>query len=240
MDRTYIDDHHIVARYLAEQLSDTDREAFEAYYLEHPDVVRELEAAARFKVGLRQLRDSGQLDAILKSSPRFTQTRYLAAAACVAMVAVGVFFWQARGPGAQPILVATTHSLSDRMGRPLPIASAYTLLRTRSASYDANIALPDSPQSIELRVLPEIEAHPGRYRIKLAVIADDDALHEIAALAGLAADADGFVPVYLNSSRLLRGRYQLSLSGDVGTTTAGDTSLFLIRITPPTATAARD
>ena len=47
MDRKFIDDHHIVARYLADQLPDTLREEFEAYYLEHPEVVQELEATAR-------------------------------------------------------------------------------------------------------------------------------------------------------------------------------------------------
>lgn len=145
-----------------------------------------------------------------------------------------------RIPATQPILVAAADSLSDRMGRPLPVAGTYTVLRTRSTSYDANIALPDGPETIALRVLPEVEAQPARYRIKLSTIADNDALHEVAALTGLTVDADGFVPVYLNSSRLPRGRCQLSLSGDAGTSAANDASLFLIRVMPSAAPASRD
>ena len=66
MDRKYIDDQHIVARYLADQLPAAQREEFESYYLQHPEMVEELEAAARFKVGLMLLRDAGQLDEVLK------------------------------------------------------------------------------------------------------------------------------------------------------------------------------
>ena len=61
MDRRYIDDQHVVARYLANRLTDEEREAFEAYYLEHPDMGQEMEAAIRFKVGLMRLRETGEL-----------------------------------------------------------------------------------------------------------------------------------------------------------------------------------
>ena len=84
MDRKYIDDHHIAARYLADQLSDADREAFETYYVEHPDVLRDLEAAARMKVGLAQLREAGELDALMIARTWRPNRRFLAAAAVAA------------------------------------------------------------------------------------------------------------------------------------------------------------
>ncbi len=49
MDRKQIDDEHIVARYLADQLTPAEAEAFEAYYTQHPRMVREIEYALRLK-----------------------------------------------------------------------------------------------------------------------------------------------------------------------------------------------
>ena len=70
MDRKYIDDHHVVARYLADHLTDDERQAFEAYYLEHPEAVKEMEAVARFKAGLHHLQQSGELDRLVKAPAR--------------------------------------------------------------------------------------------------------------------------------------------------------------------------
>ncbi|MGH8176850.1 MAG: hypothetical protein ACREV5_11370 [Steroidobacter sp.] len=229
MDRKYIDDNHIVARYLADNLPDNEREAFEAYYLEHPEIVQEMEAAARFKVGLMQLRDAGELDALMKPQPWYREQRSLAAAA-VAVVAVGLSFFLLRSPSMQPMLVASPRALINRLGDPLPIASTHAILRTRGISYDAEIDLPQSAQTIELRVLPEYEAQPPRYRIVLSSIADDDSLQQLAEVDGLAPDEDGFVPVFLNGAKVERGRYQVMLSGDEGTSAVQDASVFLIRI----------
>lgn len=230
MDRKYIDDHHVVARYLADQLPDAQREAFEAYYLEHPEVVQEMEAAARFKVGLLQLKESGELGALISPMPWFRQQRYLAIAASIAIIAIGLLLWINRSPSAQPLVVASSIALTNRLGQPLPIASTHAVLRTRSISYDAEIELPETPQTIALRVLPEVEAQPARYRITISSIADDDTVREVAALGGLVPAEDGFVPVYLNSSKLVSGRYQLVLSGDPGTNAADEASAFLIKI----------
>src|SRR5690242_9172553 len=128
MDRRYIDDHHIVARYLADTLPDAEREAFEAYYLEHPEIVREMEAAARFKVGLMQLRDSGELASLLQPQPWYRRTSYLAVAASLAIAALGALLFYARSPSLQPLLVATASSLTDRLGNPRPIAGTYAIL----------------------------------------------------------------------------------------------------------------
>jgi hypothetical protein len=231
MDRKYIDDHHVVARYLADQLPDLEREAFEAYCLEHADIVQELEAAARFKVGLLQLQDARKLEQLMRPAPWFRQRRNLAVAAAIAIVAVGLSLFYLRSPVMQPMLAAASSKLADRYGDPLPIAATYMILRARGSSYDAEIELPDRPQSIELCVLPEVEAQPPRYRIMLASIADDESLHEIGTLTGLAPAADGFVRVFLNSSRLAAGRYQLVLAGDAGTSAADGASPFLIKFT---------
>ncbi len=237
MDRKHIDDHHVVARYLADQLPGSEREAFEAYYLEHPEMLQEMEAAARFKVGLMQLRDADELDASMKPRPWYLQQQYLAAAA-VAVVAIGVGLFVMRSPSMQPMLVASSGALINRLGDPLPIASTHAILRTRGISYDAEIDLPRSAQTIELRVLPEYEAQPPRYRITLSSIADDDSLQQLVKVGGLAPDEDGFVPVFLNAAKLEHGRYQVMLSGDEGTSAANEESVFLIKMKPVRAAEA--
>jgi hypothetical protein len=229
MDRKYIDDHHIAARYLAEQLDDAEREAFEAYYLQHPDVLRDMEAAARLKTGLAQLRDAGELVQLLKPQPWYRDQRYLAAAA-VAALAVGVGLYGLRSPSRQPVLVASSGVLHTWRGTPLPLASSHMVLRTRGASYDAEIELPASAQTIELRVLPEYEAQQSRYRIALQAIADDDSLTPVAEVAGLTPGEDGFVPVFINTARIRPGRYQLTLTGD---SVASDASSFQLRFAAP-------
>lgn len=231
MDRKYIDDHHVVARYLADQLPEAEREAFEAYYLEHPEIVQELEAAARFKVGLAQLRESGELAGLLQPQSGFRRQRYMAIAAGIAVVSLGAIFWSAsHRQAAEPWLVASATALVDRSGDRLPVFATYPILRTRGGSYDADVELPKTAQAIGLRVLPEVAAMPPRYRISISAIADDDSLHEAAAVGNLIPDSDGFVPVYFDSARMRPGRYQLVLSGDAGTSAAHESSAFLIRV----------
>jgi hypothetical protein len=74
-------------------------------------------------------------------------------------------------------LVASATALVDRLGDPLPTLGTFTILRTRSASYDAEIDLPATPQSIALRVLPEVETQPARYRVSLSSVAQDNTAH---------------------------------------------------------------
>lgn len=233
MDRKYIDDHHLVARYLADQLSDAERDQFEAHFVEHPEIVRELEATARFKVGLMQLRDSGELDELIRLKPWYRQPRYLAAAATLAAVVAGAGYVLQNRPGAQPLLVAESRALHGWVGRPLSTASTHTILRTRSNGYDADIELPASAHSIELRVLPEFSAQPPRYRISLSRVLGDDSVENIGEAGGLPVTDDGFVTVYLNSARLQPGRYQLLLSGDAATTAPDQRSAFLINVREP-------
>ncbi|HMN44562.1 MAG TPA: hypothetical protein PKE27_08320 [Povalibacter sp.] len=232
MNRQYIDDHHLVARYLADQLPDTEREAFEAYYLEHPEIVQEMEAAARFKVGLAQLRESGELESLLKPTPWFRQKQYQALAAGLAVIAVGLFVFFGRGPASQPALVASATGLVDRLRDPLPVVATAPIMRMRSTAADAELRLSAADQVFALRVLPEVEATPPRYRITLSSIGTDESLRGVGEIGALVPDAEGFVPVYVNSTKLAPGRYQLTLSGDTGTSAANDSSTFLIRVIP--------
>lgn len=220
MDRQYIDDHHIVARYLADQLPEAEREAFEAYYLEHPEMLREIEAAARFKSGLAQLRDSGELAALLKSAPWYARWRYLAfAAAAIILIAVALYV---RTP-TPPLLAANLAAL----GGPSTVASSYAVLRRRGSSFDAEVTLPGAGEAIELKVLPEFPAPDSGYRISLARINADETRDELGQIEHLTAGDDGMVRIYLDAPRIAPGDYEVMIAGDHA---SDRTSRFLIRV----------
>lgn len=218
MDRQYIDDHHIVARYLANRLPDPEREAFEAYYLEHPEMLREIEAAARFKSGLAQLRDSGELEALLKPTPWYARWRYLAIAAAAIFV-IGVAFY-IRTP--TPIAANLA-----ALGGPSTVASSHAVLRRRGSSFDAEITLPETGEAIELRVLPEFAGDNSRYRISIARVNADDEREQVAQIDHLSTADDGMVPVYLDTTRIAPGDYEVTIADDTD-----QTSQFLIRVWP--------
>jgi hypothetical protein len=220
MNREYIDDHHIVARYLAHRLSDAERNAFEAYFLKHPEMVEELEEAAQLKAGLMRLRDTGELESLLKPRPWYRQRRFYdlrgrfgGTLAAAAILGVSAFLWLNRHPvPSEQWLAPTPASLLGPLGRPLPAGGTYTILRTRGESTDLDIELPASAQTLALRVLPETMAQPAVYRITLYAV-DGTELHEVATVAGLTPAEDEFVPVFLDSSQVKKGRYRLALEG---------------------------
>lgn len=221
MDRQYIDDHHIVARYLADQLTEDERAAFEAYFLEHPEILREIEATARFKAGLAQLQASGELAALMKPAPWYTQWRYLAVAAVVILI-IGVVFYVPRPT--RPVMAATLAALDG----PTTIGGSYTVLRRRGSPFDAEITLSALGAPIELRVLPEFAAPGASYRIALARV-DDDKKERLAEIDDLSASADGMVAVYLDGRGFAPGDYEVTIANDAAAD-SDQTSRFLIRV----------
>lgn len=240
MDRRYIDDHHVVARYLADRLTDEEREAFEAYYLEHPDVVQELEAAARFKVGLMKLRDTGELTQLLQH-PKRPPWHYFAAAAAIAALALGVFLVVDRTPDSHPMLAATVEALHITKAGSPTLTREFAILRTRGSAVDAEIALPPPGEALELRVLPEFMARPERYHVRLFRMSADDSLQSVAELGGLVPEADNFVSVFVDGARLQPGQYRLAITGDPDTDARDKESAFIMRmqraVSDPSATS---
>jgi len=64
VDRDQIDGEQIIERYLANQLSPTVVQDFEAHYAKHPRVVRDIELVLRLKEGLATLADRGEFDGL--------------------------------------------------------------------------------------------------------------------------------------------------------------------------------
>jgi hypothetical protein len=212
MDRKYIDEHHVVARYLANDLSAAEREAFEAYYVDDPEVARDLEAAARFKAGLAQMRNDPALAALLAPRPWYReQSGAWIAAAAGLLLASGVAYSLYSYPPLQPVLVATRDGIRNWRGA-LPLADYQLVTKSRRGA-EAQIELPDSSQLLELRLLLGTNAPSPPYRITLSSAADDVVPRIIATLDEQPPAADGFVRLFINSSRVHRGRYRVLITG---------------------------
>jgi hypothetical protein len=209
MDRKYIDDHHIVERYLAEKLSDEECAAFEAYYLKHPEVVQEMEAAARAKVGMAKLAESGELDRAVDPIPRRTAiARFAAAAAIVAMIAIGVQYWPS---DAKPsVLAASVAELNMGLEAPLALVDgAIPVMRTRAGEQTISLEIPSDPRALELSILSETPAFKGPYRVSLTSSGNQRNATVIGVVDQLQTDRNGVLHVFLSSRALQPGAYEL-------------------------------
>jgi hypothetical protein len=223
LDRQYIDDHHLVPRYLADQLGEQERAQFEAYVLDNPAMVDELEAAARLKTGLAELQRSGELNTLV--SPRPSTRRWVLAAGLVAFV-VAVSLMLVRPAPKRPLLAAMPAALTDAQGKPLPVVATRYVMRLRSGSYDAQLDLTTAAQALELRVLPEAAEHTGQYRIDVIRVDETQPPRPIGSLGKLLPQADGYIAVYLDTSQLSPGLYELRLAADASE--RGPVSVFLL------------
>lgn len=207
MNRQTIDDQHMVARYLADQLSDADREAFEGYCREHPEVYREIEAAARLKVGLGKLAESARLEPLL-AAPDAKPFLFRYAAGGAGVLAAGAALVASFVMMQAPMMGASVAEVSGRFRTELPVAASYEFLRMReSTEFDQRITLPKTPSVIELRVLPDAEDAKS-YRAALSL--DSSGGLKVAATAnGLAAAEDHYVSMFVRSEKLKPGIYSL-------------------------------
>lgn len=223
-----IDDQDLIARYLANQLSEQERENFEAHFLEHPNVLRELNRTAQFKAGLAMLRDEGLLEPTLAAPPWWRSTKVLAAAASVTALAL-VAFWMLTVQPSSELIAGSPSQLSALPGYSLTVADSLVIQRTRTTSYDATIKPPKGAAAIELRVRPETVSQSGRYRVTLSRISDGNAIVKAAESGDLRADSVGLVPLYL-SSAAQPGVYELRVFPEGAKDAARDAGVFLIEI----------
>jgi hypothetical protein len=232
--QSLIDDPTRASRYLAGQLSDAECAAYEARFAEDPDMLAELEATARLKIGLQRLRRDGELSELLAStrSPSPNRTWMLAMAAGIAAAVIGISLWFPRtAPMTSPVLASAASVFKDHNGHSLSVMATAPLFRTRAEKYDAVIELPRERGVIKLRVLPSSPAGTARYQAALSRINDDDTTAPGVSIADLQPSTDdGFVDVYADSSRLSPGRYQLILTRETGGIGHGDSDTFVIKV----------
>ncbi len=144
-------------------LDDAECADFETRLVRDPQLLRELEAIARFKVGLQVLDERGELEAgdtrpalVLPAGLRWPRPLR-----CWPIG--GADLPQLRTPPSErSMLAAVPAALTDRQGNVLPSAGTFTVLRKRVTTADAVIELPTPGRAIEVRVLPESAAVSGR------------------------------------------------------------------------------
>jgi len=227
--RQYVDDNDLVARYLADKLPAREREEFEAFVINDPELLRELDRTAQFKSGLMSLQRSGKLQTLVKGKPWWHRSGPIALAASLILVVAGATLLLRRTEGPKPIIAASARVLATQKGIQA-ISGPYSIQRTRSSSYDATITYPANGAPIALRIKPEAVASPARYRIALSIFSGDNRAQPVATVSNLEPETDGFIPVYLNSAAITPAVYELKISGDAGTSGENTESSFLVEI----------
>lgn len=210
MDRKKIEDEHIVARYLADQLSPAEADAFEAYYIEHPSMVREIEQALRLKEGLATLRDRQQLDGLMRAH-RWRWAMPLSIAAAIVLTVAGLLAWQ-NGSRAAPPVASTIQELMGEAKSPLPLGGKYLLVRMRGGEQVLEISLPAVRSALELQMLPASGVEGAPYEVEVEQVADDGHTTSLGRVRGLTPGADGLVSAVIDSSSLKAGRYEVQLT----------------------------
>jgi len=142
-----------------------------------------------------------------------------AAAAAIAALASAAFFIVDRSPAARPMLVAGFDGLRT-YGDPQSLTiRQYAILRTLGSPVDAEIVLPASGEILELRVLPEFTPRPMH-----------DSLQSVAELGGLTPEADSFVSLFVDHTRLRPGQYRLTITGDRDTDARAKENAFILHM----------
>src|SRR5215469_4086075 len=173
--------------FIVGRLSDDEHRAFEARLLRDPALVHELEQSLRMREGLQRLRRQGYFE---KTASRGWSLRVwvpaLAAAACAGLA---LFLWLSQVTAPTSILTASPASRAAGNVTPL-IAAHFTFLSVRGGSRP-DLDLP-SAGLIEIRAQPATRGTFHRYRVTL-VQEEGSSAKSVAALAGLALDADGYL-----------------------------------------------
>jgi hypothetical protein len=227
MDRSRIDAEHMVARYLAGQLSAADELFFEGYAADHPEIFREVESTLRLKEGLAVLHDRGELKTLLRQGNRRAQFA-AAAAAVLVLVTLGIWAWW-HGPTRPLILAGSPAEFATDPARRLPIGDTFTLIRSRGQDAAIDLSLPTKRSAIRIRVLPSVFVERGQYRARLERVEPERGAAVVGEIGGLMVGEDRFVTLYLDSAQLAPGEYAITLAG-AGSEARAEADRFTVRM----------
>lgn len=218
-------DPTLANRFLTHQLSQAERALVEAELRSNPDFIDDLEAAARFKIGLQKLREAGELDSLLvpRHTRRPSPLRGLAfAVAAMALVVVGAVL--VRLAAAPVMIAASIEELAPGQAASLPLSRTYSVMRRRTLADRVSIQRPATRQALKLRILPQPEIQPP-YRISIATVEAQAGAAPLGTAVVESADGDGLVTVFVDSARLAPGSYVLVISQAAGSAAARGATL---------------
>lgn len=200
IDRGRVLEQQWAERYVAGQLTPEEVREFEETMLEHPEVLELVEHARTVKLGLKTLRERGELESLVGARPR-TRQWWLAAAAAVMVGAVGLLWL--KGSEAPTILAASLDQLTTRGQQP-SAGHDFLIARTRGSETIAIEASAADPV-IVLRVLIPASRAGMVHRVEL--------FHGNERIAKLeAAPVGDYLPLYLDTTKLESGEYALRLA----------------------------
>jgi hypothetical protein len=197
--------------FIVGRLSDAEHKAFQDRLVRDPALVRELEQSLRMREGLQHLRRQGYFR---KGSSRGWSFRIwvpaLAAAGCAGLA---LFLWLSHVTTSTSILTVSPASLAAGNLTHGTVAR-FTFVSMRGNSRPS-LDLP-SAGLIEIRAQPSMHETLHRYRVTLVRQKEGSSAEPVAALAGLALSADGYLHCYADASRLTQGSYLLRVQPDTG------------------------
>jgi hypothetical protein len=213
MDAKQMAERHIVERYLANQLTDEEALAFETYLETHPEVIRDLEVAARMKAGLATLRQRGELKKLVESQSKSRPLRLALIAASVVVLAVAVSLFlrmQPHGNAGAVLLAASAQELAGSGNRPLLNAMQIIVSRTRGGPAVIT-GTPASGSIVELVL--EMHASPASstYSVELHKVNGSE-LELVAGLPRVAPAGDGNLHLFARAEALTPGNYLIRIA----------------------------
>jgi hypothetical protein len=200
IDRGQVLEQRWAERYVAGQLAPEEIREFEEIMLEHPEVLEQVEHVRTLKLGLKTLRDRGELQELVGVSTRNTQWWFAAAAAAV-VCAFGLFWL--KSSEAPPILAASIDQLTTGR-RQVSATNDFLIARTRGAEAIA-IEAPSADPVVALRILVPASRVDKAHHVEL--FRGKELIAKVDVIPG-----GDYLPVYLDTSRLESGDYSLRLT----------------------------
>ena len=208
MDQKYIQENQVVERYLQGKLAPAEAEAYEAYYLTHPEVMDELELAERLKQGLEVVEESGYFGPSRGPAGRIsglftvlTSPQYAAAASILLLVSL--------------TFSSMIYRENLRLTDPAPIAGSASRLELifalRGAGDVREISAGNESESVVL--LLEF-ASPSYASYRATVTRESDGgSQEVARLAGLERGFQDYLAVSIPGRLMTAGDYEILVEG---------------------------
>jgi Putative zinc-finger len=211
-----------IERYIRNQLTKEERQAFEEHFLGCDECFEKLQTAERFAAGLRDAAERG----LLEAQPQATNPAWFAwafsATACTALVLAGLAGWAYFGqmPRLRSELQQTVAQLEkERQYRtrtegavPIEQAEANVPLVMLQASRAGEEVANASLKPNDNRLVLWIEPGPSRFRdFRMDVFSSNN--HLVASVDHLVLSRDGALAATLPTKQLPAGDFRITLTG---------------------------